>query len=268
MNYQRIYLCIVLRAQREYDERKANKKNNGAYYEVHHILPRSLNGTNDKANLAMLTAREHFICHWLLVKIYPNGSMARDKMLSALWRMSGSSGIQVGHRYTNSRVYAVLRKEFQLVNSKRMKVSQTGENNSQFGWHWYTNAYTGETTKFGNEPKYPWVPGRNLFHGESNRLPAKLGHNIAFAPKQPSSTLKAHKTSIFAIVSDAKRQTEQLWDNFHNSDASSIADFSERLHLSSNAVRKRFKKHIPLFSYSHVYYRWIPNKMLIGVYAD
>ena len=39
------------------------------YYEKHHIIPKSLGGTNEKENLVSLTAREHFICHLLLLKI-------------------------------------------------------------------------------------------------------------------------------------------------------------------------------------------------------
>lgn len=49
------------------------------YYENHHIIPRSLNGSNSSENLVLLTAREHFICHWLLVKIFPKGSDERRK---------------------------------------------------------------------------------------------------------------------------------------------------------------------------------------------
>ena len=39
------------------------------YIEKHHIIPRSLNGTDDKDNIVELTAREHFICHLLLTKM-------------------------------------------------------------------------------------------------------------------------------------------------------------------------------------------------------
>lgn len=39
------------------------------YFEKHHIIPKCLGGTNDFSNLVCLTAREHFICHLLLVKI-------------------------------------------------------------------------------------------------------------------------------------------------------------------------------------------------------
>jgi hypothetical protein len=41
------------------------------YYEKHHILPQSLGGDNKKDNLVLLSAREHFICHYLLCKYHP-----------------------------------------------------------------------------------------------------------------------------------------------------------------------------------------------------
>ena len=42
------------------------------YTEKHHIIPKCMGGTNDKSNLVKLTAREHYIAHKLLTKIYPN----------------------------------------------------------------------------------------------------------------------------------------------------------------------------------------------------
>ena len=38
------------------------------YCEVHHIVPRSLDGSNEKNNLISLTARQHYIAHWMLWK--------------------------------------------------------------------------------------------------------------------------------------------------------------------------------------------------------
>ena len=52
------------------------------YTERHHIIPQSLGGSNDKDNLVDLTAREHFICHWLLIKMTEGEH--RSKMLYAL----------------------------------------------------------------------------------------------------------------------------------------------------------------------------------------
>jgi hypothetical protein len=39
------------------------------YVEKHHIVPRSLGGSNLESNIVSLTAREHFVCHMLLTRI-------------------------------------------------------------------------------------------------------------------------------------------------------------------------------------------------------
>lgn len=48
----------------------------GEYYERHHIVPRSMGGSDRKSNIVSLTAREHYLAHWLLYKIHRNASMA------------------------------------------------------------------------------------------------------------------------------------------------------------------------------------------------
>ena len=101
-------------------------------HERHHILPRSLGGTDDKENITFITAREHFVCHWLLIKIYPAGE-AHWKMLNALRMMRAENPNQ--KRYNTkitSRVYAKLKEEYSLIQSERV----TGENNPNFGKHW------------------------------------------------------------------------------------------------------------------------------------
>ena len=84
------------------------------YTERHHIHPRSLGGTNNKDNLVNLTAREHFICHWLLTKMHTGE--ARGKMINALYLMQGKNQYQ--DRYINSRVYETLRTEYAQYISK------------------------------------------------------------------------------------------------------------------------------------------------------
>jgi len=39
------------------------------YTERYHIIPKSLGGNNEKHNLVRLSAREHFLVHWLLTKM-------------------------------------------------------------------------------------------------------------------------------------------------------------------------------------------------------
>ena len=47
---------------------QAESRNISGYIEKHHIIPKSLGGTNDSSNIVKLTAKEHFICHRLLTK--------------------------------------------------------------------------------------------------------------------------------------------------------------------------------------------------------
>ncbi len=90
------------------------------YKELHHIIPRSLGGTDDKDNLTYLTAREHFICHWLLVKM--TEGQARSKMIYALQGMRAQNDSQ--QRYETkitSRVYEHYRIEHAKIHSETMK---------------------------------------------------------------------------------------------------------------------------------------------------
>ena len=41
------------------------------YVEVHHVLPRCMDGNDDPANLVQLTPEEHFVAHQLLCKMHP-----------------------------------------------------------------------------------------------------------------------------------------------------------------------------------------------------
>lgn len=46
------------------------------YFEVHHILPRSLGGTNEPSNLIKLSAGDHYFAHLCLAKIYGGNQWA------------------------------------------------------------------------------------------------------------------------------------------------------------------------------------------------
>jgi len=72
--YTRIYYRII-------ENSKSRSLPENFYREKHHILPRSLGGLNSEENLVDLTAREHFICHWLLTKM--TRGTAYQKMIFA-----------------------------------------------------------------------------------------------------------------------------------------------------------------------------------------
>jgi 5-methylcytosine-specific restriction endonuclease McrA len=90
------------------------------YAELHHVVPRSLGGPDTADNLVRLTAREHFICHWLLTKMTTGED--RAKMIYALNGMKRSN--RFAQRYETkitARVYESLKKEFSAVHSATMK---------------------------------------------------------------------------------------------------------------------------------------------------
>lgn len=127
------------------------------YTETHYILPRSLGGNDDKENLVCLTAREHYVCHLLLTKIYEDDVRAYFKMVKACVMMMFMKAPNQQRVY-NSRMYEWVRTQFSKVQS----ISQTGKNNSQFGKVWVFNLQLQKTKKVDkNEPLEPgWCHGR------------------------------------------------------------------------------------------------------------
>jgi hypothetical protein len=93
MNYSRIYEQIILKSKSE-----ARAKGGAIYYENHHIIPKCLGGNNSKDNLVLLTAREHFISHHLLVKMYPSNR----KLIHAFWYMCNIKNVHQQNRYIPS----------------------------------------------------------------------------------------------------------------------------------------------------------------------
>lgn len=97
-------------------------------YEKHHIKPRSLGGTDDKENIAFVTPREHFICHWLLVKMTTGEE--HYKMLNALRMMRAENPGQKRYKTKiTARVYESLKLEYSRLQSERIR----GENNPMWG---------------------------------------------------------------------------------------------------------------------------------------
>lgn len=113
-----VYLAIVQRAK----ERKPE-----GYIEWHHIVPKCMDGSNDATNIVALTAREHFVCHLLLIRMAP--AEYRAKLVYAAWQQSRPSKNKTV-KVTN-RVYAYLREQ--------MSISYTGRKRAPFSEEWKAN---------------------------------------------------------------------------------------------------------------------------------
>ena len=109
--YSSIYYKIIERAK---------SRIISGYVEKHHVIPKSLGGTNDKNNIVKLTAREHFICHLLLTKM--TSGEKRKKMLYAVFYLTGSGKAKERHNILKgSRLFQSLREEYALHVSKQKK---------------------------------------------------------------------------------------------------------------------------------------------------
>ena len=83
----------------------------GCGLEKHHIVPKSLGGSDAKSNLVAFTPREHCLAHMLLAKMYAGSSKA--KMITAI-----SSMVQLRNKNRSSittREYGRLRKAHSIA---------------------------------------------------------------------------------------------------------------------------------------------------------
>ena len=108
--YHNWYKSIIKNAQQ-----LDRKKGRGTYYELHHIIPKSIGGYNSKSNLVLLTAKEHFICHHLLTKFTEGVDL--NKMVTALFLMCNNTEFKV-----TSSIYERLK----INHSKNMSEINTG----------------------------------------------------------------------------------------------------------------------------------------------
>ena len=85
MDYKKIYFQLIEKAR----TRGSDKKELPYYTESHHIVLRSLGGSDDPDNLVLLTAREHFVAHKLLW--YSDKSCVQYQR--AVWIMSSGKNL-------------------------------------------------------------------------------------------------------------------------------------------------------------------------------
>ncbi len=127
MDYKKIHDNIITRAKNRIFEE---------YTEVHHIIPRSLGGSDDASNLVNLTPEEHYLVHQLLVKIY----LGNPKLIFAANMMCSNR--------PNNKLYGWLRRRLsqQLKDNNPNKGGTARRNyNKKFGSPnkgWHPNAET------------------------------------------------------------------------------------------------------------------------------
>lgn len=116
MNYKKIYKDFI-------SSRRLLEDGLTGYFEVHHILPKSLGGSNDAYNLIKLTPEDHLFAHKLLALIY-GGAMWHALHMCNQKNGSSCKSIRLSRAW-----YGKVRRE----RGKHMKISMSGKNHHFYG---------------------------------------------------------------------------------------------------------------------------------------
>lgn len=200
MNYQKIYDALVQKRR----ENPLDKKNQ--YCESHHIIPRSLGGTNELENIVNLTAREHYVAHKILVKAYLQQygmeSEQYKKMASALFFMTNSK------RWCgkiSSRMYD----EIKTAVAKKQYENNIGERNPMFGRDWREGKTQEEIEQHHLRIKQEWENRDEHKKAEFRRKCSlrSSGKNNPMYGKNPLSNLSEQE------LKKIREKKQQTWKN-------------------------------------------------------
>lgn len=156
------------------------------YIERHHILPKALGGSDDSSNLVALTAREHFLAHVLLAKIY--GGI----MWQAVIVMKGGK-----NRYCNSRLFEIARRHASFEREKLIKQRRLDDP----AFNVYMNKVRSEATKHRSK-------GYQAEAGE--KFKERFASDFEYAKKISKIRAKAQEASAAAVRLKSAEKAEKI----------------------------------------------------------
>lgn len=180
------------------------KKGQGVYYEKHHIIPRCIGGADTKDNLVLLTAREHFLAHYLLAKIYFDTEYSYQLSYAFIAMKRDPKNC----RYVNSRLYESLKQQYAIDLSKKHKgkipwnkgvprseevknaISKANKGKSS----WNKGKTVGPNSKESNKRRSEALKGREPWNkgGTSWNKGKKVGPNSKESNRRRSESAKAY----------------------------------------------------------------------------
>lgn len=135
MDYGRIYCDFI-------NDRLQKQPSDDEYYEVHHIVPKAKNGSDEGYNLIRLTPEDHFFAHLLLAHCYGR------RMWLPVLMMTG------GEIYKKKDTFGRFRKKYGWL-KRAISKSTSGRNAHQFDKTVYTLKHEDGRTWVGHQIDMP-----------------------------------------------------------------------------------------------------------------
>lgn len=167
MDYQRIYDAIIKRRLSEPPTE---------YAERHRIVPGCMGEKYEEGNVVFLSAREHFIAHWLLYKIH------RTVKLAHAWYAMCRVGAGQEHRYVNSKHFE---------KAKQARSQMLSENSKGEGNHFYGKTHSDEAKQL--------IRAARLGTKTSDATRAKMSAVRKGVPKTMDHRMKIGKAGLVPL---------------------------------------------------------------------
>jgi hypothetical protein len=152
--------------------------------ERHHVLPKCMGGTDEKCNIVMLTAKEHFISHKILARMHPE--------VYGLWQAVIAMGRLSGYKsriFASERARAAeLRRNFRYSDESKAKMSQSAKARGR------------------NAPKTEFKIGQKPWNAG---VPAELSHR--YGKKHTAETIERMRTVQQAKRTEQSARMKQWW---------------------------------------------------------
>lgn len=216
MNYHKHYNLLVGKAKLE------KRKKGDTYYEEHHIIPRSEGGDESENNKVLLTAREHYIAHWLLFRENPTQARA-----CAFWRMTTKHS-----HYASSRAYEEARTKHAMYMSKLKSGVPRSPKTLKKMEEWRNEALKEGVHPFQNPKSDSW---KKTHVQRQLKLVEEGKHNFNSENTRKWAMSRVEKGTHHFLSSDFNKKPFDLYLN---------GAFIGRFESKVEAVKKGIKPHI------------------------
>lgn len=221
MNYQKIYDQLIY-------TRKNRILGKDMYYENHHIIPKCLGGNDDIDNIISLTAREHYLAHWLLYKIH------KTKELVHAWHCMSRIGKGQESRSINSHLFEYCK----IQRKKHLSEQYSGSGNNFYGRK-HTEETRNSISKANSGKVYKTEDQIKQWIETVAKKPKSLSHREKIGRKGLMMLQNIHTLEIIRVSKTDERCTSNDWINPRklNPESKYKCDYCDVVTTKSNLKR-------------------------------